>query len=56
MPYAAPKASKVTSSIVLLVRIPGSLEKVGVMFETGAKASEKWQQDFEGNEYHVPSN
>eukprot|EP00974_Lingulodinium_polyedra_P005254 495551-Lingulodinium_polyedra.AAC.1 len=37
-PRAAPKASKATASIVLLVRSPGSLEKVGVVFKTGTKA------------------
>eukprot|EP00974_Lingulodinium_polyedra_P063491 6130143-Lingulodinium_polyedra.AAC.1 len=34
----------------------GRWKKVGVIFKTSTKASEQWQRDLKGNEYHLPSN
>ena len=49
-PYARLPAAQVVAQIVLLVRVPGSLEKVGVSAQIGevGKKSFLWQKDLEG--------
>ena len=48
----------VVAQIVLLVRVPGSLEKVGVSLQVGPpkRTSYHYQQDLEGNQYVLSSN
>ena len=49
---------EVVAQIVLLVRVPGSLEKVGVSVQVGEawKKSFLWQKDLEGEEYRLDGN
>ena len=49
---------QVVAQIVLLVRVPGSLEKVGVSLQVAEppKKSYLYQRDLEGNQYHLSSN
>ena len=58
LPYANLEASKISAQIVLLVRIPGSLEKIGVQFKVqdASKRSYLQQQDLEGKEAWLPWN
>ena len=59
IPYApGVEVSKITASFVLLLRVPGSLEKVGVHFRVTdpPKNSYLYQKDLEGEEYKLPSN
>ena len=59
--YASPYARlpvKVVAHIVLLVRVPGSLEKVGVSVQVGEARKKSFccQQDLEGKEYRLDCN
>ena len=49
---------EVVAQIVLLVRVPGSLEKVGVSVQVGdaGKKTPLWQKDLEGKEYRLDGN
>ena len=59
--YASPYAklpAEVVAQIVLLARVPGSLEKVGVSVQVAAPGKKSFlvQKDLDGNEYRLDSN
>ena len=58
IPYAPPGVSKLVVHPVLLLRIPGSLEKVGAHFQVAppGKRSYLFQHDLEGKEYQLSTN
>ena len=58
IPYAPIGKARLTTSIVLLLRIPGSLSPVGVCFSVGTAGSKSYlhQKDLEGNPFSVKSN